>query len=195
MITVHSLFYSISIKQIRKEGNMNSCILMGKIVRSPELRYTQENQTPIAQMLIEFEGTSPSDPVATLKVVAWGNMAMETKEKYTEGDRVIIEGRLSMNRFERQEGLKETRAELVVSHIYPLGSNLSASVSSQTYTPHSDNVVPMKKPMQTTTTQEFDYSTELETENTISEEEYSHSETTTVTQQNSNDKDLDDIPF
>ncbi|MDJ0561735.1 MAG: single-stranded DNA-binding protein, partial [Microcystis sp. M53599_WE4] len=29
---------------------MNSCILMAKIVRRPELRYTQDNQTPYAQM-------------------------------------------------------------------------------------------------------------------------------------------------
>jgi len=171
---------------------------MGKIVRSPELRYTQENQTPIAQMSIEFEGTSPSDPVATLKVVAWGNMALETKEKYKEGDQVIIEGRLSMNRFDRPEGFKETRAELVASHIYSIGADVSSPVSSSTSTPRSDNVVPLKKPVQTTNIQQNDYSTELTTENTIAVEEYNEFETSTLPQQNSresDDKGLDDIPF
>ena len=36
---------------------MNSCILMAKIVRRPELRYTQDNQTPYAQMLAGLSRT------------------------------------------------------------------------------------------------------------------------------------------
>ncbi|MBR8829462.1 MAG: single-stranded DNA-binding protein [Gomphosphaeria aponina SAG 52.96 = DSM 107014] len=162
---------------------MNSCILMGKIVRSPELRYTQENQTPIAQMLVEFEGPSASDQVATLKVVAWGNMATETQEKYTEGDRVIIEGRLSMNRIERPEGVKETVAELVASHIYPLSTEETAPTSSR------DNVIPLKKPEQTP---EYDDAETGETE------AYSNAEPVNIQRKNADlgeDKNLDDIPF
>lgn len=102
---------------------MNSCILMAKIIRSPELRYTQDNQTPIAQMLVEFEGTKPDDPPATLKVVGWGNMASEIQEQYQEGDRVVIAGRLLMNTVDRPEGFKEKRAELTVSQIYAVDSN------------------------------------------------------------------------
>lgn len=101
---------------------MNSCILMAQVIRPPELRYTQENQTPIAQMLVEFEGRRPEDPALTLKVIGWGNLATQMQESYKEGDRLIIDGRLSMNTFDRPEGFKEKRAELVASHIYPLDS-------------------------------------------------------------------------
>ncbi len=111
---------------------MNSCILMAKVVRNPELRYTQDNQTPIAQMLVEFEGLRSEDAPTTLKVVGWGNLASEIQETYSEGDRLIIEGRLSMNTFDRPEGFKEKRAELVASRIYRLdGSYQLSSASSQ----------------------------------------------------------------
>ena len=106
---------------------MNSCVLMATVIRNPELRYTQENQTPIAQMLVEFPGGRPDDPPATLKVVAWNNLAKEVQESYQEGDRLVIEGRLNIAMIERAEGFKEKRAELVASRIHRL-SGETASV-------------------------------------------------------------------
>ena len=119
---------------------MNSCILMAKIIRSPELRYTQDNQTPIAQMLVEFDGPRPDDPPATLKVVGWGNMASEIQEQYNEGDRVVIVGRLSMNTVDRPEGFKEKRAELTVSQIHSVSSDGSEAVSSRSSNAADDDL-------------------------------------------------------
>ncbi len=102
---------------------MNSCVLMAKVVRDPQLRYTQDNQTPVAEMLVEFAGLGPNDSPSTLKVVGWGNLATQFPEAYHSGDELIIEGRLSMRVIERPEGFKEKRAELVASRIHPLNSN------------------------------------------------------------------------
>ena len=55
---------------------------MVKIASEPELRYTQDNQLPLTQMLVEIEGLGPNDPPGTLKAVGWGNLAAEIKEKY-----------------------------------------------------------------------------------------------------------------
>ncbi|MGK7941361.1 MAG: single-stranded DNA-binding protein [Crocosphaera sp.] len=115
---------------------MNTCVLMGKVISTPELRYTSDTQTEVAQMLVEFEGRRSEDPPSTLKVVGWGNLATQMKETCAEGDRLILEGRLSMNTFERQEGFKEKRAELVISHLYPL--------NSMEREPNNHNVVPFE---------------------------------------------------
>ncbi|NET56195.1 MAG: single-stranded DNA-binding protein [Symploca sp. SIO2E6] len=102
---------------------MNSCILMAEIIQDPELRYTAENQTPLAQMLVQFPGLRPEEVPATLKVIGWGNFAHEIKENYSTGDRIVIEGRLGMNTIERQEGFKEKRAELTAYRIHKLGGD------------------------------------------------------------------------
>jgi single-strand DNA-binding protein len=65
---------------------MNSCILMAEIIQDPQLRYTSDTQTPIAEMLVQFAGLRPDDPPATLKVVGWGNLAQEIQERYHQGD-------------------------------------------------------------------------------------------------------------
>lgn len=103
---------------------MNSCILMAEIVQEPQLRYTPE-QTALAEMLVQFPGLRAEDSLATLKVVGWGNLAQEIQQQYRQGDRVIIEGRLSMNTVERPEGFKEKRAELTVQRIHSLGDGVS----------------------------------------------------------------------
>ncbi len=154
---------------------MNSCVLMGKVVSTPELRYTSDTQTEVAQMLVEFEGRRAEDPPSTLKVVGWGNLATQMKETCTEGDRLILEGRLSMNTFERKEGFKEKRAELVISHFYPLNDT---GVSSNNH-----NVVP------------FDTAKENQTiDNSYEDENYDLDDTEAVATSSTNDAD-DPIPF
>ncbi|WP_069791835.1 single-stranded DNA-binding protein [Cyanobacterium sp. IPPAS B-1200] len=105
---------------------MNSCVLMAKIIRSPQLRYTQESQLAISEMMVEFESISPNNPPSTLKVIAWGNLATDIEQKYKEGDEVVLAGRLKMDLVERQ-GYKEKIAELTISQIHPVGSNAPSS--------------------------------------------------------------------
>jgi single-strand DNA-binding protein len=97
---------------------MNSCILMAEITEDPQLRYTSDNQTAVAEMIVQFPGLRDDEPMATMKVVGWGNLAQEIQENYHQGDRVIIEGRLGMNTIERQEGFKEKRAEMTAQKIH-----------------------------------------------------------------------------
>ncbi|MBE9164772.1 single-stranded DNA-binding protein [Tychonema sp. LEGE 06208] len=111
---------------------MNSCILMAEITQQPQLRYTPDNQVPIAEMLVQFPGPKPEDPPERLKVIGWGNLAQEIHDKYHEGDQVIIEGRLGMNTIEI-DGIKEKRAELTAQRIYSVGADaMSAAPAART---------------------------------------------------------------
>jgi len=127
---------------------MNSCVLMAEIVQPPQLRYTSDNQTAIAEFLVQFEGLRPDDPAATLKVIGWGNLAQQIQEQYHQGDRVVIEGRLGMNMVERPEGFKEKKAELTVQRIHrvslsdSIGEEVSAPSAPQPPVPSSSTPQP-----------------------------------------------------
>jgi single-strand DNA-binding protein len=106
---------------------MNSCVIMAEITRPPQLRYTQDNQTAIADMEVQFTGLRPEDPPSKLKVIGWGLLAQEMQTSYSIGDQVVIEGRLGINSVDRPEGFKEKQAELTASKIYSLGmTNMSS---------------------------------------------------------------------
>lgn len=106
---------------------MNSCIIMAEIVEAPQLRYTTDNLA-LTEMLVQFPAQRAEDQPATLKVVGWGNLAQEIEQKYQKGDRVIIEGRLSMNTVQ-MDGYKEKKAELTVQRIHALGADVSMRAS------------------------------------------------------------------
>ncbi len=110
---------------------MNSCILMAEVIQDPQLRFTPDNQTPIAEMRVQFSGLRPEEPPVTLKVVGWGNIAQDIQANYHQGDRVILEGRLTMNTVDRPEGFKEKTAEMTVQKIYTLdGGDIRSTASA-----------------------------------------------------------------
>ncbi|NJL02317.1 MAG: single-stranded DNA-binding protein [Spirulinaceae cyanobacterium SM2_1_0] len=119
---------------------MNSCVLTAQVVEAPKLRYTQDNQTPVADMFVEFAGGREDDPPSRLRVVGWNNLATEIQEQCQVGDRITIQGRLQMSTIDRPEGFKEKRAELVASRIYRQDGTTSAPA---TPAPAPDNVVPL----------------------------------------------------
>lgn len=100
------------------------------MLEAPQLRYTQDNQTPVAEMPVRMEGLRPDDPPGQIKVVGWGNLAQDLQNRVQVGQRLVLEGRLRMSTVTRQDGLKEKRAEFVLSRLHPLvGAASSASAA------------------------------------------------------------------
>ena len=50
---------------------MNHCLIQAVINSSPQMRYTKENQTPIAEMIVNFKGLRSEDPTRDLKIIGW----------------------------------------------------------------------------------------------------------------------------
>ena len=116
---------------------MNHCLIQSVIKINPQMRYTKDNQTPIAEMMVGIKGLRNDDPVNDLKVLGWGTIAQEMVDQLKEGDSVVLEGRLRMNSVTRKDGTKEKQAELTASRIHPItkreiGSNEINSKPNQT---------------------------------------------------------------
>lgn len=91
------------------------------MLEAPQLRYPQENQAPLAEMLVRFDGLRPEDPAGQIRVVGWGNLAQDLANRVQVGQRLVIEGRLRMNTVPRPDGVKEKRAEFTLARLHPLG--------------------------------------------------------------------------
>jgi single-stranded DNA-binding protein len=95
---------------------------MAEIIKDPELRYTQEGQMAIAEMMVQFAGLRAEDPASSLKVIGWGTLAQQIQEQFHTGDKVVIEGRLTMTTVDRPEGFKEKQASMTASRVHLLGA-------------------------------------------------------------------------
>ena len=98
------------------------------------MRYTKENQTPIAEMTVSFKGLRDDDPSSDLKVIGWGTIAQEMVDQLKTGQQVVLEGRLRMNSITRKDGTKEKQAELTASRVHHI-----TSIANQT------NIIPSQK--------------------------------------------------
>jgi len=99
---------------------MNHCLIQAVINSAPQMRYTKENQTAIAEMIVNFKGLRSEDPTRDLKIIGWGNIAQEMVDELKEGQNIVIEGRLKMNSITRKDGTKEKQPELTASKIHQI---------------------------------------------------------------------------
>ena len=128
---------------------MNHCMLMAEIISAPQLRYTQDNQTAIAEMTVAFPGLRAEDAAQRLKVIGWGNLAQEIQEQYQTGDRVLLEGRLSINTVDRPEGFKEKQAEMTVQRVHRLSDLSNLNIPQPTAAPEVTSATAAAQPAAT----------------------------------------------
>lgn len=122
---------------------MNNCLLLAEIVQAPQLRYTSDNQTPVAEFIVQFPGLKEGDTPAKIKVVGWGNLGQEVQTNYQAGQRVLLEGRLTMNVIDRPEGFKEKQVEMTLQRIYDAGTfNTMAMSAPPSLTPSMASPAP-----------------------------------------------------
>jgi single-stranded DNA-binding protein len=102
-------------------------LLEVEVLEAPQIRYTQDNQTPVAEMAVRFDGLRPDDPPGQIRVVGWGSLAQDLQNRVQVGQRLVLEGRLRMNTVSRPDGVKEKRAEFTLSRLHPSGAGPSGT--------------------------------------------------------------------
>ena len=99
---------------------MNKVILIGRLTRNPEIRYSQgENSLAVARFTLAVDRRFKRDNEATadfISCVAFGRTA-EFFEKYTrQGSKMAVEGRIQTGSYVKQDGTKVYTTEVVVEN-------------------------------------------------------------------------------
>jgi single-strand DNA-binding protein len=101
-------------------GNYNRVILVGNLVRDPEIRYVQSG-SPVTKFTIAVNRRKrQDDAVDYIDVVAWDKLAETTNSYLKKGTQVLIEGRLATRSYESKTGEKHKAAEVVMSLVQML---------------------------------------------------------------------------
>ena len=101
---------------------LNHIEVMGRLVRDPELRYTQSN-VPVTSFTIAVDrdfGKSESGEKQTdfIDCVAWRSTAEFISKYFTKGRMAVISGRLQLRDWVDKNENKRRSAEVVVENIY-----------------------------------------------------------------------------
>lgn len=101
---------------------LNHIVLMGRLTRDPELRYTQ-SQVPVASFRLavdrDFGGRDGSERQTDfIDIVAWRSTAEFVSKYFTKGSMAAVSGRLQIREWTDREGGKRTTAEVVADNVY-----------------------------------------------------------------------------
>ena len=101
---------------------LNKIILMGRLGRDPEKRYTQ-NGTPVASFTLAvdrgFKDKASGEKVTDwIDVVAWRQTAEFVCRYFAKGRMAVVEGRLQMRDYTDRQGNKRRAAEVVADNVY-----------------------------------------------------------------------------
>lgn len=96
---------------------LNRIILIGRLTRDPELRYTPSTNKALATFTIavdrQFQQADKKEKEADfIRIVCWGKLAELCKEHLGKGRLVAVDGRLQIRSWDSPQGERKSMAEV-----------------------------------------------------------------------------------
>jgi single-strand DNA-binding protein len=101
---------------------MNKAILMGRLTKNPEIRYTQTNNIMVASFSLavnrRFAKEGEERQADFINIVAWNKTAEFCSKYFKKGQQVGIIGRIQTRNWEDDQGQKHYVTEVVAEEVY-----------------------------------------------------------------------------
>jgi single-strand DNA-binding protein len=114
--------------------SVNKVILVGRLGRDPETRYTGGGQA-VANFSVATDETykdrngERQKRTEWHKIVVWGKQAEIAQQYLKKGSLIFIEGRIQSREWQDKEGQKRTSFEIVASNFRMLGGRSDAAAA------------------------------------------------------------------
>ena len=119
---------------------MNKVILMGRLTKDVEIRYTQTNNTAVSSFNLavnrRFVKEGEERQADFFNIVAWGKLGEFCSKYFKKGQQVGIIGRLQTRNWEDEQGQKHYVTEVVAEEAYFADSKKNSEDSND---PFSNN--------------------------------------------------------
>jgi len=114
--------------------SVNKVILVGRLGRDPETRYTSSGQA-VANFSVATDETykdragERQKRTEWHKIVVWGKQAEIAQQYLKKGSLVFIEGRIQSREWQDKEGQKRTSFEIVANNFRMLGGRAEGAAA------------------------------------------------------------------
>ena len=108
---------------------MNKVILVGRLTRDPEVRYTQTGKAVTSFSVAVNTGFGDNKRADFIPIVVWDKLAEICGNNLTKGRNVLVEGRLQISEYEK-DGQKRRTTEVVAQNVEFLDIKQAAGSST-----------------------------------------------------------------
>jgi len=111
---------------------MNQVVLMGRLTKDPELRYTATGNKAVCSFTLAVDKFSNGEKQADfIPVVTWDKIAESCSKFLTKGRKVAIVGRISTRNWEDKEGKKHYVTEVIADQMHFADSKKENNASDE----------------------------------------------------------------
>ena len=96
---------------------MNNITIAGNIGKNPELKYSGNNLAILKFSVADTSGKDDNKKTTWHDIVVFGEQAENVAEKAGQGTRVVVIGRLQIENYEKKDGTKGKRVEVVADEV------------------------------------------------------------------------------
>ena len=121
---------------------MNKVILMGRLTRDPEVRYTQgENATAVARYTLAVDrrmsrNNQNGDQTADfIQCVAFGRSGEFAEKYFHKGTKIVVTGRIQTGSYTNKDGQRVYTTDVVVEDQEFAESKAASQANGNNYTP------------------------------------------------------------
>lgn len=124
---------------------MNKVILMGRLTKDPETRYTQSTNTQVTSFTLavnrRFSKEKESD---FINIVAWNKTAEFCGKYFKKGQQVGVIGRIQTRNYEDKDGKKVYVTEVIAEEVYFADSKKeTVGAEEENYVPNDEQPIPV----------------------------------------------------
>ena len=116
---------------------MNNVILMGRLTRDPELKYSQAGKA-YCRFTVAVNRDFNKDEADFINCLAFGKTAETIAEWLGKGRRIALQGRIQTGNYENKNGDKVNTFEVVADRFEFVDSAKSDTNNNQTYSNNDD---------------------------------------------------------
>ncbi len=105
---------------------MNNVILIGRLVRDPELSYTPNTQTAACKMTLAVDRPKKKGEDAGadfIRITVWGAQAENCNRYLTKGRQVAVKGRINTGSYKDRNGQTVYTTDVVAEQVEFLGAH------------------------------------------------------------------------
>ena len=131
---------------------MNKIIVMGRLTKDPEVRYTPSQKVvcsftlAVDRPFLNQQGQREAD---FIPVVVWGKAAELCGNSLAKGHRLLVEGRLQIRNFDAKDGTKHWVTEIIANNVEFIERKSESANRNQQYAGPdagaADSAAPMAK--------------------------------------------------
>ncbi len=125
---------------------MNKVILMGRLTRDPEIRYTQTSNTVVASFSLavnrRFAKQGEERQADFINIVAWSKLGEFCSKYFKKGQQVGVVGRIQTRTWDDDQGQKHYVTEVVAEEAYFADSKKEAEAGSSSFENTFGNSIP-----------------------------------------------------